>query len=137
VRIARCRVVRRNGLAVVKTPRNQEVLMDTFHDLPGVYMARIISTLQDYDVMSSSNACDSCRRWSEKPPLVNFVLSPRDKFVASCDGSALATSNDDGPTGAGSGECLPELPEGGLPVATTSHRDDLQAGCGSLPVENR
>jgi hypothetical protein len=105
--IAQCLVVRRNGSVLVKTPRNQEVLVDTFHDLPGVYMARIVATLQDYDIMSSSNARDSCRRWSEKSPLVNFLLSPRDKFVASCDGSALATSNDGGPTGAGSGECLP------------------------------
>jgi hypothetical protein len=27
-------------------------------------------------------------------------------------------------------------PEGRFPVATTSHTDDLQKGCGSLPVEN-
>ena len=36
----------------------------------------------------------------------------------------------------GEGECQTELPEGGLPVATTSHRDDLLAESSSLPVEN-
>jgi hypothetical protein len=110
--------------------------VDTFLDLPGVYMARIVATLENCDIMSSSNARDSESFVVGKSPLMNFVLSPRDKFVASCDGSALVTSNDDGPTGAGSGICLPELPEGGLPEATTSHRVDLQAGYGSLPVEN-
>ena len=35
------------------------------------------------------------------------------------------------------GECLPELPEGGLPAKTTSPRSDLQAISSSLPVENR
>jgi len=37
----------------------------------------------------------------------------------------------------GAGECQPELPEGGLTLATTSHRDDLQAAeSSSFPVEN-
>jgi len=40
------------------------------------------------------------------------------------------------PLKVGAGECLPEWPEGGLPIATTSHRNDLQAESGSLPVEN-
>jgi len=38
----------------------------------------------------------------------------------------------------GAGECQPELPEGGLPVATTSQGNDLQvAESGSPPVENK
>jgi hypothetical protein len=110
--------------------------MDTFLDLPGVYVAQIVATLENFDIMSSSNARDSESFVVGKSALVNFVLSPCDKFVASCEGSALATSNDGGLTGACSGECLPLLPEGGLPVATTSHRDDLQAGYVSRPVAN-
>ena len=52
VRIARCRVVRRNNLTVVKVPWNQEVLVDP-EGLPGVYLVRIVATLEGN--MSSSN----------------------------------------------------------------------------------
>ena len=46
VRIARCRVVvRRNASATFEVPRNQEVLVDP-EGLPGVYMARIVATLE-------------------------------------------------------------------------------------------
>jgi hypothetical protein len=66
-----------------------------------------------------------------------LVVSPHDKFVASSDGSAVVIRDVDGILDAGSGECLPELPEGGSPVAATDHRDDLQAGDSSLPIENK
>jgi hypothetical protein len=96
-------------------------------------MAWIIATL---DIMSSSNARDSTSLVVKKSPLVSHVLPPQKDLVASRDGGALATSNDGGSTGTGTGECLPELPEGGLPVATTGHGNDLQAGYSSLPIEN-
>ena len=145
VRIARCRVVRRDDSVVVKAPRYQEVLVVTFYNLPGVYMAQLVATLESCN-MSSSNVSGSPPFVvnSGKSPLVtcNSMLSspdvfPCNKFIASCDGSVLTISNDDGLTGSGTGECMPELPEGNLPVATTSHRNDLQAECGSFPVDNR
>ena len=59
------------------------------------------------------------------------------KCVAGSDGSAAVTVCDGGVLNVGSGECLPKWPEGGsVPVATTSHRDDIQADSGSLPVQN-
>jgi len=38
---------------------------------------------------------------------------------------------------AGAGECLPELPDDSLQVATISRGKDLLPGSSSLPVENR
>jgi hypothetical protein len=64
--------------------------VDTFYDLPGVYMARIVATLENCDMMSSSNARDLPSFVVRESPLVNFALTPRNEFVASCDGSALA-----------------------------------------------
>ena len=137
VRIAWCRVVRRNASTVVKVPRNQEVLVDS-EGLPGVLVAWRVATLDG--IMSSMNAGGSPPFMVNmvKSPLVVSVFSPRDKFVASSDG--VASSN--GSTlvleqDSSSGECLPELPEGGLTVATTCRRDNLQAESSSLPVENR
>ena len=60
-----------------------------------------------------------------------------DEFVASCNGCLPVIKHNSGSLKVGAGECLPEWPEGGLPGATTSHRDDLQAESSSLPVENR
>ena len=134
MRIARCRVVRCNASVTVKFPWNQEVLVEP-EGLLGVYMARRVATLQDN--MSSSNTGGS-------PPLVvgksrleplESVSSPRGKFVTRSDGNAFDTIRSDSKNG--SGECLPELPEGGLLVKTTSLRNDLQAMSSSLPVENR
>jgi hypothetical protein len=131
VRIARCRVVRRDSSTVVKVPRYQEIMVDAFVDLPGIYIARIVATLE---LMSSSNARDSPSFVVTKSPM---LLPPRNEFVASCDGSAVALCNvEDGLTGAGIGECQAECPEGGLPVATTGHGVDLQAELDSHPVEN-
>ena len=150
VRIARSRVVRRGGSTVVKAPRNQEVLVDP-EGLPGVYMVRVVATL-------NANVLD-LYMFKEKSSLVQLKSSPRNKFVVNNDGSMLVPEQDSGFLNVGSsidaeygprrnptyrcgmalggaGECQPELPEGGLPVATTSHRDDLQAESSSLPVEN-
>jgi len=71
-----------------------------------------------------------------KSPLepLEIVSSPRGKCVARNDGSAFVTIRGD--SKAGLGECLPELPEGGLPTTTTSHGNELQAVSSSLPVEN-
>jgi hypothetical protein len=119
---------------MVKVPRNQEVLVDP-EGLPGVYMARVVTTMENCDssvnVGGFTPVCGQCN----KSPLVESVFSPR--FVANGDGCPAGS-----PTGVGgflkvgSGECLPELPEGGRSVATIRHRDDLQAENSSLPVEN-
>jgi len=122
---------------VVKVPRNQEVLVDP-NGLPGVYMARVVATLPDN--LSSSNVGDSLSYVVnlEKSSLVKSEFSLQGKFVASSHGSVDVTADDTSSNGkAGSGECLPKLPESGLPVLTTSHRDDLQAEDSSCPVENR
>jgi hypothetical protein len=132
VRIARCLVVRRGHSAVVKVPRNQVVLVDP-EGLPGVYMARIVATLKNCNIMSTSNARSSAPLVGKSP----LVVSPQKKLVASSDISAFVASSDDGILKVGSGECLPELPKGGLPVAANNHRDDLQAEDSSPPVENR
>jgi len=64
VRIARCRVVRRDVSTVVKVPWNQEVLVDP-EGLPGVYLVRIVATLEGN--MSSSNVGGS-------PPFMVFFF---------------------------------------------------------------
>ena len=76
VRIARCRVVRRNDSTVVKVPRSQVVFVDSLLDLPGVYLARIVATLEVN--MSSSNAGDS------PPFMVKKKKSPLVIFSSSC-----------------------------------------------------
>jgi len=71
--------------------------------------------------------------------LAELVVSPLDKcdtFVAGSDGDIaddVTSSNGE----AGSGECLPQMPEGGLSDTAISHGDDLQAREGSRPVENQ
>jgi hypothetical protein len=116
VRTARCRVVRRGDSAVVQVPRKQEVLVDP-EGLPGVYMARLVATLESGGYVSSSNAGGSPPFVvsSGKSPLVVSVTSPHDKL------------KDDESSQTGTGECLPELPEGGVQVAATRQRDDLRA----------
>jgi hypothetical protein len=102
-------------------------------------MKQLVATLENS--MSSLNAPGS-------EPMVrksSLVAVPLDKlvarkggsrFIASSNGGAFVTRDDDGILNAGSGECQPEFPEGDLPVAVTSHRKDLQAGNGSRPIEN-
>jgi len=147
VRIAWCRVVRRNASTVVKVPRNQEVLVDS-EGLPGVLVAWRVATLDG--IMSSMNAGGSPPFMVNivKSPLVKSVFSPHDKFVVSSGSYAHVPEQDCGFLNVGShlqmqkmavggtGESLPELPGGGLPAATTRHRDDLQVESSSLPVEN-
>jgi len=140
VRIARCRVIRRDDPMVGKVPRNQEILVEP-GGLPGVYMARVVATLQGN--VSSSKVLpvycpDVVHRMSS---LVESVFSPLgilntcDTFVAGSDGDIAAdvtSSNEE----AGMGECLPQMPGGGLSDTTTSQGNDLQAEEGSRPVEN-
>ena len=136
-RIARCRVVRRDDSMVVKVPRNQEILVDP-DDLPGVYMARVVATLQGN--LSSSNVSGSPPFVVNlrKSSLVESVFSPQDKFVAGSDDSVDVAADVTSSNGKNSsGKCLPRVPEGGLLVAATSHRNDLQAEGGSRPVENQ
>jgi len=135
VRIARCRVVRRDDSAVVKVPRKEAVFVDP-EGLPGIYMARVVATLEICSMSSSDASGSEPYVVNEKSPLVEYVFSPRDKFVASSDGSAKFVTSSDGVLKVGSGECLPKLPDSDC-SAVTSHRDDLQARCGSLPVEKR
>jgi hypothetical protein len=122
---------------VVKVPRNQEVLVDQ-DGLPGVYMAWVVAMLNGN--LSSSNVSGSLPFVvkSRKSSLVESVFSPQGKFVAGSDGNvdvAVDVTSSNGK--ADSGECLPQLPEGGLLVAATSHGNDLQAEGGSRPVENQ
>jgi len=78
----------------LKPHRNQEVLVDP-ESLPGVYMARVVATLEDK--MSSSNANGSDRYMvKEKSPLVHFQFSPRNKFVVNNDGSMIVPEQDSG-----------------------------------------
>jgi hypothetical protein len=96
-------------------------------------MAPIVATLEKCNIVNSLNA-----RGSE--PLVGkspLVVSPQNKFIESSDSSALVACSDDGILKAGSGECLPELPEGGLPVAATDHKVDLEVEDVSPTVEKR
>jgi hypothetical protein len=62
-RIVRCRVVRRSDLEV-EIHRNQVVLVDQ-EGLPGIYMARIVATLNNCNNVSSSLAPAARTRWSE------------------------------------------------------------------------
>jgi len=135
VRIARCRVVRRNVSAIVKVPRNQEVLVDP-EGLPGVLVERIVATLDG--IMGSTNVggLTPFMVTTVKFPLVEYVFSPRDKFVVSSDEIRRVREQDCGFLNVGAGECRPELPEDGLLVETIRHRKDLQAESSSLPVEN-
>jgi hypothetical protein len=55
VRIARCRVVRRDDSADIKVSRNKVVMVDP-ECLPGIYMAPLVATLQVCDKMRSSDA---------------------------------------------------------------------------------
>jgi hypothetical protein len=137
VRIAQCRVIRRDGPVVDRVPRNEAVLIDP-EGLPGIYIARIVATL-DCGNMSSSDASGSDMPVVEKSSLVNINIKrpPSEKCVVGSDGIMLVTSCDNGFLNVGSGECLPELPESGAPVAATCHGDDLQEVNGSHPVENR
>jgi hypothetical protein len=135
VRIARCRIVRRNGSTVVKVPRNQVVLVDP-EGLPGIIMAREVATLENCN-RSSLNVGDLPPFVvTKKSSLVDVMCSPPERSVAGCDGRKFVTEGDVAVLKTGLGEYLPELPEGGLPVATTSRGDDLQAIDGSRPVEN-
>jgi len=134
-------------------------LVDTFHNLPGIFVARVVATLERNN-MSSSNV------YGLPPDVVNLEKSPlssiagsdsvagsgvplRISCIAGSDGIAgsdnvagsdvgvFAPRNDGRSTVASAGECLPELPDDSLQVATISRGKDLQAGSSSLPVENR
>jgi hypothetical protein len=101
-------------------------------------MARVVATVQDN--VSSSNVSGSPPYVNDlrKSQLAEFVFSPQGKFVAGSDGSIGVAADVTSSNGkAGSGECLPQLPEGGLLVAVTSQGNDLQAEGGSRPVENQ
>jgi hypothetical protein len=143
VRIARCRVIRRGDSMVVKVPRNKAVLLD-LEGLPGIYLARIVATLEGCSGRLSSMDASGSEPYvvTEKSSLVETVFSPRSKFVvgcdgvAGCDGSMIATSNDGELTGTSSGECLSELPGDGARVAAIVRGRDLQSEFNFLPVEN-
>jgi hypothetical protein len=130
--------VRRKDEAVIKVTRNEVVLVDP-EGLPGIYMARIEATL---DTMSSVNASGLAPSVVKKSPSEENEVHPCIKGVAGSDGvtrsngNAPVTSGDGGFLKASAGECRPELPEGALRVATSSHKDDLQTVHSSLPVEN-
>ena len=56
VRIARCRVIRRDDSMIEKVPRNQEVLVEP-GGLPGIYIARVVPTFQGNELFKSANGC--------------------------------------------------------------------------------
>ena len=136
MRIARCRTVRHSGSAIVKIPRNQEVLADP-EGLPVVYLARIVTTLEHCRSSSNVGGSPPFMVNTEKSSMVQSVFSPRDKinklvagsdgskFVASCNDCSPVTENAGCFLNVGSGEWLPKLPEGGLPVAVTSHQSPV------------
>jgi hypothetical protein len=143
--IARCRVVRRGDSKGVKVPLCSEAVSLDPEGMPGIYVARIVTTLYVSNVESSSNA----KRFvpvsgQVKTPLVDNIVLPLGELrklmcVAGGDGSEAITVCDDGVLNVGSGECQSKCLQGGsVTVATTSRRNDLQAqDSGSLPVENR
>ena len=108
-------------------------------DIPGVCMAQIVATLESN--LSSSNAGGSSPLVVKKSPLdlLEEIVDSPSCHSDSSDVSAFpsVTICGSGDRKAGLGECLPELPEGGLLTTTTSPRNDLQAEGSSLPVENR
>jgi hypothetical protein len=122
-RIARCRVFRRSDLEV-EIPRNQVVIVDP-EGLPGIYMARVVATLNDCtrNSVSSSLAPAARTRWSEDfigIKCTSDVRLPPDKMEnleeqCRLDGEGKLREN---PSGirkiTGSGECQPELPDGSL-----------------------
>ena len=95
-RIARCRVVRRDDLTEVKVPRNQVIMVDT-QGLPGIYVARIVATLEVCDKSSFTDA----RGWN---PLVGkspLVVSPQKKCRVAGSDSSKCVANSNGKTGTG------------------------------------
>jgi hypothetical protein len=122
--------------------------------LPGIYMARVVATLEGCSTVSSLDA----NRFgaivvNEKSPLMKSLFSPPDKYVDKCVKSDTCVNDytavrGSGVLNVGSGECLPRLLGDGAPDAATDpwavdhgsvdHWGDLQASnrCGSLPVEN-
>jgi hypothetical protein len=154
-RIARCRVVRRSDLEV-EIPRNQVVMVDP-ERLPGIYMARVVATLNNCDIVSSSLALAAQKRWSEDfvgingksnvhlPPDKGKILEEQRRLDGDgrrLDGDGKLRGN---PSGirkiTGSGECQQERPDGSLLKLAASpevrNKRDLQGVNSSLPVENR
>ena len=131
VRIARCRVVRRNDSMVVKVPRNEAVLVDP-EGLPGIYMARIVATLE---VVDASDASGSDPPVVGKSPLVQLE-SPRENFAAGSNENAPVIGSDGGSLKVGAGECHPELSESDRGIMITCRKGDLQRQNRSLPVES-
>jgi len=128
---------------MVKVPPDQNILVEP-GGLPGVYMARVVVKLQSNNNLpqgkSTSGYLSVCGQ--KKSSLVESVFFPFSKvntcntFVARSDEDIAAdVSSSNGK--AGTGECLPQMPEGGLPYASTSRGNDLQASEeDSRPVEN-
>jgi hypothetical protein len=124
--------------------------------LPGIYVGRVVATLDNCDLMSSLDAKRDPPVSGRKVSIGNNVVPPQcccvrekniavcdgeiaecDGDIAVCDGSTAITVCDGGVLNVGPGECLPKCPESGsVPVAITC-LGDLHAGSGSsLPVEN-
>ena len=131
--------VRRDGSASVKVPRKQVVFVVP-EDTPGVYMARILATLNECSESSFQMPAVACgepitRGQKEKSSLVKSVFPPPSEIVdKQIDHEDHSSDNHVLETGAG--ERLPELPEGGSLDTATDRRTDLQCEYGSRPVEN-
>ena len=91
--------------------------------LPGIYMARILATL---NTLSSANASRLAQPVVRKSPLEENKVPPCIQgVVTSSKGNATVTSSDGGALKVSAGECRQELPVCGLWAATTSHKGDL------------
>jgi hypothetical protein len=80
--------------------------------LPGIYMARILATL---NTLSSANASGLAQPVFRKSPLEENKVPPRIQgVVTSSKGNATVTSSDGVALKVSAGECRQELPVCGL-----------------------
>lgn len=122
-RIARVRVVRRGSPMIVEVPRSQAVLLEP-EGLPGVYMTRILATLDNDD---ASNTSSSDPLVVGKSPLKINEIPPCDSIRgdnADCEiYDTFATGHNGGSLKVGAGECLSRLPGGGTGEVATGQRE--------------
>jgi len=114
--IARCTIVRRDSSTSEQVPRKQLVMVDP-EGLPGIYMARVVATL-DTRKLSSVNTRRSDPLVG-KSPLVYSTLIKRSQSEA---------------PQAGTGEHISGMLEGGRPSTAAVSGSNLQAERCPLPV---
>jgi hypothetical protein len=153
VRIARCRVIRRDDSTGVKVP--QDVMVDPVCGLPGIYVARIVATMERSEPLLVKND-ELFERRRFPPYVVDNIKSPlvyvpphgsdaqvsggRIGIAQSNGEGACVTKTNDQVVGrrleSGAGECQPELLGNGFQSATIRQGKDLQAPVDSHPIKN-